>query len=183
VVDFSHPFIQSTVFDLLADSQDEIQIVQTAFEYVRDSIAHAFDINSTRVTCKASEVLSLKHGICYAKSNLLAAILRCKGIPAGFCYQLLTKGDTPDTGYCIHALNAVYLKTLQRWIRLDARGNKEGVDARFSIDKEYLAFPVRKQFNEMDYPIIYTRPNANTIDALRKSTDCQALMLNLPVQL
>lgn len=46
------------------------------------------------------------------------------GIPAGICYQRLTLGDTPESGYCIHALNAVYMKRLDRWIRLDARGNK-----------------------------------------------------------
>lgn len=183
VVDFSHPLIKSKVNDLYIESLNEIEIVQTAFEYVRDSISHSFDINSTHVTCKASEVLNYKDGICYAKSNLLAAILRSKGIPVGFCYQFLTKGDTPDTGYCIHALNAVYFKTLERWIRLDARGNKEGVATLFSIDKEYLAFPIRKQYCEKDYPIIYTKPNTNTIAALKQSTDCQMLMQNLPAQL
>jgi len=183
MVDFSHPLIKSKVNDLFIESLNEIEIVQTAFEYVRDSISHSFDINSTHVTCKASEVLNYKDGICYAKSNLLAAILRSKGIPVGFCYQFLTKGDTPDTGYCIHALNAVYFKTLERWIRMDARGNKEGVTSLFSIDKEYLAFPIRKQYREIDYPIIYTKPNANTIAALKQCMDCQMLMQNLPVQL
>lgn len=30
--------------------------------------------------------------------------------------------DIPETGFGIHALNAVYIKSLSRWIRLDARG-------------------------------------------------------------
>jgi transglutaminase-like putative cysteine protease len=114
---------------------------------------------------------------------LLAAILRSKGIPTGFCYQKLTKGDTPDTGYCIHALNAVYLKTLERWIRLDARGNKEGVNAQFSIDEEKLAFPIRKLYDEKDYTIIYTEPNTKTINALKHNLDCNILFQNLPTQL
>ena len=133
VVDYSHPLIRNKVNDLFTDSFSEIEIIKIAFEYVRDSIAHSFDIQSSYVTCKASEVLNFGEGICYAKSNLLAAILRSKGIPVGFCYQFLTKGDTPDTGYCIHALNAVYIKTIECWIRLDARGNKQGVNAQFSI--------------------------------------------------
>ena len=68
-------------------------------------------------------------GICWAKSNLFAALLRANNIPAGICYQRLTLGDTPDTGYCIHALNAVYIKSINKWIRLDARGNKNGINA------------------------------------------------------
>jgi transglutaminase-like putative cysteine protease len=183
VVDYSHPLIKEKVPELFSRSLNEIEIVKIAFDYIRDNIAHSNDIQSSRVTCKASEVFYFKEGICYSKSNLLAAILRSKGIPTGFCYQRLTKGDTPDTGYCIHALNAVYLKTLERWIRLDARGNKEGVNAQFSIDEEKLAFPIRKKYDEKDYPIIYTEPNANTITALKQNSDCQMLFHNLPTQL
>lgn len=125
-----------------------------------------------------------REGICYAKSNLLAALLRLQGIPAGFCYQKLTIGDTPDTGYCIHALNAVYLASENRWIRLDARGNKEGINSQFSIHAEQLAFPVRTQYNEVDYPTIYSKPNAKTMQALRTNTDCiEMYRYHLPVEL
>lgn len=182
-VDYSHPLIRKQIKNLFSDSHDEIDIVRIAFEYVRDNINHSLDIQSTRVTRKASEVLFYKEGICYSKSNLLAALLRSKGIATGFCYQRLTKGDTPDTGYCIHALNAVYLKSLERWIRLDARGNKEGVNAQFSIDEEKLAFPVRKEYDEQDYSMIYTEPNVNTITALKQHSDCQMLFDNLPEKL
>ena len=51
----------------------------------------------------------------------------------------------PETGFCIHALNAVYIKSLDSWIRLDARENKTGVEAQFNLEKERLAFPIRKQ--------------------------------------
>lgn len=183
VVDYSHPLIKEKVKELFSPSLNEIEIAKVAFKYVCNNIAHSFDIQSSRVTCKASEVLYFKEGICYAKSNLLAAILRSKGIPTGFCYQRLTKGDTPDTGYCIHALNAVYLKKLQRWIRLDARGNKKGVNSQFAIYEEKLAFPTRKEYDEKDYPIIYTEPNANTITALKQNSDCQILYHKLPKNL
>ncbi|MEN6348631.1 MAG: transglutaminase family protein [Syntrophomonas sp.] len=179
-VDYNHPLIVERVNELFSGPLNEIDTVKTAFEYVRDKIAHSFDIQSSRVTCRASEVLYFGHGICYAKSNLLAAILRSQGIPAGFCYQLLTLGDTPNTGYCIHALNAVYLQTLQRWIRLDARGNKDGINAQFSIYEEKLAFPIRKEYNEKDFPVIYIEPSARTITALKQSPDCAALYCNLP---
>jgi transglutaminase-like putative cysteine protease len=171
VVDFSHPFIQKKINELFHEGQSEIEKAKIAFEFVRDEIAHSWDIQSTRVTCKASEVLYYKEGICYAKANLLAALLRSQGIPTGFCYQRLMLFDTPDKGYSLHALNGVFLKSLNRWIRLDARGNKPGVQVEFSIDQEILAFPVQEEFDEKDFPIIYTKPNPKTISVLKEHTD------------
>jgi transglutaminase-like putative cysteine protease len=171
VVNFSHPLIQKKINELFHEGQSEIEKAKIAFEFVRDEISHSWDIQSTRVTCKASEVLKYKEGICYAKANLLAALLRSQGIPTGFCYQRLMIFDTPDKGYSLHALNGVFLSSLNRWIRLDARGNKPGVQAEFSIDKEILAFPIQEEFGEKDFPIIYTKPNPKTISVLEEHTD------------
>ncbi|OXM82855.1 transglutaminase-like domain-containing protein [Paenibacillus rigui] len=183
-VDFSHSSIKDKAAEISSVSASEEEFVQKAYEFVRDEISHSWDIQSTKITCKASEVLYFQEGICYAKSNLLCAILRSKGIPTGFCYQKLTIGDTPDTGYCIHALNAVFLKSQQKWIRLDARGNKNGVHAEFSLDEERLAFVVREEYNEVDYAIIYKNPNAKTINTLKQNTDCiHMYLLGLPAQL
>ncbi|MEF3301690.1 transglutaminase-like domain-containing protein [Paenibacillus sp. GYB003] len=183
-LDFGHPVIQRKAAELKAKSLPDIQLIKEAFEYVRDEISHSWDIQSKRITRKASEALIHKEGICYAKSNLLAALLRCLGIPTGFCYQRLTIGDHPDTGYCIHALNAVYVPSLARWIRLDARGNKAGVDAQFSVDEERLAFPVRDYYGEIDYPTVYSSPNPKTMRVLREHTDCLAMYRHgLPTEL
>ena len=46
----------------------------------------------------------------------------------------------------VDALNTVYIDSLQKWIRLDARGNKPGVNAKFSLAEEKLAFPARLEF-------------------------------------
>jgi transglutaminase-like putative cysteine protease len=171
VVNFSHPFIQKKINELFNENQSEIEKAKIAFEFVRDEIFHSWDIQSTRVTCRASEVLYYKEGICYAKANLLAALLRSQGIPTGFCYQRLMIFDTPDKGYSLHALNGVFLRSLNRWIRLDARGNKPGVQAEFSIEKEMLAFSIQEEFDEKDFPIIYTKPNRKTISVLEKHTN------------
>ncbi|MBO9596978.1 MAG: transglutaminase family protein [Cohnella sp.] len=178
-LDYSHPLIQELAAALYAAANaDELAFVKAAFEYVRDEVSHSWDIQASRVTCKASDVLQYRHGICYAKSNLLAAILRSQGVPAGFCYQRITLGDTPDTGYCIHALNAVYIGSQDKWIRLDARGNKNGVDAGFSLEEEKLAFPIRGYYDEIDYPGVYANPNPKTIDALKGSTDVLEMYRN-----
>ncbi|PAE06433.1 transglutaminase [Terribacillus saccharophilus] len=169
VIDFSHPLIRDKISELISSRMSEIDKVRVVFHYVRDSIGHSWDIQSKRVTCRASEVLTYKEGICYAKSNLLAAMLRSLNIPTGFCYQRLTLFDTPDKGYCIHALNGVYIKSLNKWIRLDARGNKPGIQSEFSLHDEQLAFRMNEQFDEIDYPIIYTKPNVKTIRVLESS--------------
>lgn len=170
-VNYSNPIIKAKVEELFNPCQTEIEKAMVAFEFVRDEISHSWDFQRKRVTCKASEALAYKEGICYAKSHLFASLLRSQGIPTGFCYQRLMLFDTPEKGYCIHALNAVYFKSLNKWVRLDARGNKEGIDAQFSIDKEILAFPINEEFDEKDYPVIYVNPHPKTIAVLEEHTD------------
>lgn len=132
-VDYSNPIIKRKTDELFNPNQTEIEKAKIAFKFVRDEVSHSLDIQSKRVTCSASEVLNFKEGICYAKSHLLASLLRSQGISTGFCYQRLILFDTPKKRYCIHALNAIFFKSLNKWIRVDARGNKKGIDAQFSF--------------------------------------------------
>ncbi|MBR6384029.1 MAG: transglutaminase family protein [Lachnospiraceae bacterium] len=151
-INYGDPVIQEKVSELKADTVTAIDYIVKAYEFVRDEIPHSWDIRSTVVSRKASDVLENRTGICWTKSCLLAALLRANGIPSGISYQLLTRADEDDSeGYIIHALNTVYLEEQKKWIRLDARGNKENVHAEFSIEEEHLAFPVRAQLGEVDY--------------------------------
>lgn len=170
-VNFSHPLIKEKAQKLFCGPQTEIEKIDNAFRFVRDEVLHSWDIQSKRVTCDASDVLAAKEGICYAKSHLLAALLRPQGIPAGFCYQRLMLFDTPEKGYCIHALNAVFVRSINKWIRLDARGNKIGIDAQFSLQEEKIAFTVDERQDETDYPLIYTKPHPATVAVLREHND------------
>jgi len=68
------------------------------------------NINEDIITCAASEVLKAGHGICFAKSHLLAALLRCKSIPTGFCYQKLILDDEVAPVLVYHGLNGVYME-------------------------------------------------------------------------
>lgn len=52
----------------------------------------------------------------------------------------------------------VPLAWADRWIRLDARGNKEGVDAHFSLNGEHLAWPMDPSQGEIDYPVVDASP-------------------------
>ena len=119
-VDYDDPAVKSLAKKLKVESQDELSLIRNTYYYVRDEIKHSWDAQDRRVTVSASDTLKEGVGICWAKANLLAALLRANGILAGFSYQRLTLGDTPDTGYCIHAMNTVYVSSLGKWIRLDA---------------------------------------------------------------
>lgn len=152
------------------EEKNEIILIRRIYEFVRDDIDHSGDIDAQEVTCKASEVLELGHGICCAKSHLLAAMLRYFGIPAGFCYQKLCSGQEGINRKVLHGLNAVYLKDLDRWVRLDARGNKSGVDAQFSVCEEKIAWPVNKERGEEDHPVIFKEPNPIVVEILKKSS-------------
>jgi transglutaminase-like putative cysteine protease len=174
VVDFSHPLIQEMA-QHVSEPADVLGSIRKTYEFVRDEVRHSLDIHSARVTCAASEVMRYREGICYAKSHLLAALLRAQRIPAGFCYQRLLLGSSPAAGYCIHALNAVFVTTVQRWVRLDARGNKPGISATFSLENERLAFHVQPELGENDYPTIYARPHPKTIAALKTHADAIAM--------
>jgi transglutaminase-like putative cysteine protease len=180
VIDYTHESIENIGESLSIGVRDEIELVKKVYEYVRDNIAHSFDINGDIVTCNASDVLEHKHGICYAKSHLLCAILRFLGIPTGFCYQKLILDTEKRPWLVLHGLNAVYLKGIDKWVRIDARGNKEGVNAQFSYMEECLAFNVNADLGEVDLPVIYANPSKKVIKALQESRTVNNLINHLP---
>ena len=183
VIDFDNKEIIALVDMLFNKSCNELDFIKRAYEFVRDNISHSADINEDVITCSASEVLREGHGICFAKSHLLAALLRCKSVPTGFCYQKLIVDDEKIPVLAYHGLNGIYLKDYQKWIRLDARGNRSDVNAQFSIEKEQLAFSVRSQMGEEDNFIIYPDPDTNILKNLRKNKTRTVLWNNLPNKL
>ena len=177
-IDGDEASVQKKAKELKKTAGCEIELAKAAYYFVRDEIKHSWDAQDKRVTITASDVLREGVGICWAKANLLAALLRANGIPTGICYQRLTLGDTPESGYCIHALNAIYLKSIEKWIRVDARGNKDGIQADFSIENECLAFPIRKEYDEIDYKVVYAEPISKTMRILENSTDALYMYLH-----
>ena len=171
-IDYNDPIIQEKVNELKQKSQTQSTYIENAYRFVRDIIPHSWDIKSELVSRRASEVLKNRTGICWTKSCLLAALLRANGIPAGISYQLLTRADEDESeGYIIHALNTVFISELNKWIRLDARGNKENVHAEFSLEEERLAFPIRSQLGEIDYRDNNVDLDERLIHILHESTN------------
>ncbi|MGF1536669.1 MAG: transglutaminase family protein, partial [Elainellaceae cyanobacterium] len=154
VIDWRHPAILAQARELAASGTTTEAIAKACFEWVRDEIHHSVDYQQNPVTCRASDVLAHGTGYCYAKSHLLAALLRANGIPAGLCYQRLSVNDQ-GAPYCLHGLNAVQIPG--GWYRIDARGNRPEINAQFDPPHERLAFQL--QFpEEADFPAILPEP-------------------------
>ena len=179
IIDYDAENIKKLAEEIKYKSENKTHYAKRCFEYVRDEIAHSGDINGKTVTCKASEVLKFGEGICLAKSHLLCALLRYNGIPAGMCYQHLMF-DHKHTPYLIlHGLNGVYIEEIGKWIRLDSRGNKKGVNAQFSLDEDKIAFKTEED-GEYDDPTVYAKPKENVIEILAKYKTVEELWANLP---
>ncbi|MCB5909173.1 transglutaminase-like domain-containing protein [Streptomyces pinistramenti] len=173
-IDHGHPRVRATAAALRAHAADAYTYAKAAFEFVRDTVPHSQDAGDPRVTWRASDVLALRTGICFAKSHALAALLRAEGIPAALCYQKL------DT---LHGLIALKLPGARTWARQDPRGNRPGVDARFRLDREQLAWPVRPECNEMDSPVLFAEPHPAVLQCLRQAVDRPHLWQTLPTEL
>ena len=175
VIDFRcDPII--TLAESLADD-DPVVTAERCFHFVRDQIRHSGDHQLNPVTCRASDVLAHRTGYCYAKSHLLAALLRACRIPAGLCYQRLSiDGSGPP--FCLHGLNAVCLPDVG-WYRVDPRGNRDGIDAEFTPPTERLAFTPEVS-GEEDLPEIHPAPLPQVTAALRGHATWNSLNENLP---
>ncbi|MFF1701048.1 transglutaminase domain-containing protein [Streptomyces sp. NPDC058252] len=179
VIDHEHPVVREAAAHLAKGAADSYAYAQAAYEFVRDTIPHSQDAGDLRVTWRASDVLERRTGICHAKAHALAALLRAEDIPTALCYQSLLHDD--GSGRAVHGLVAVRFNGA--WHRQDCRGNKPGVDARFSLDGERLAWIPDPESSEMDYPVLYAEPHPAVLRALQEAPDRPSLWTTLPTAL
>ena len=177
IIDWQNPEILELANQLAATAQTTEEIAKACFEWVRDEIQHSYDYQLNPVTCKASDVLKYQTGYCFAKSHLLAALLRANQIPAGLCYQRLSLDDR-GAPYTLHGLNAIFLPEIG-WYRVDPRGNRVGVNAQFTPPQEQLAFEIRSS-QESNFSNIFAEPLPIVLDVLQTSSTWQDVLTNLP---
>ena len=176
IIDWQTAAVLDQANELGKDVTGPIEIARACFEWVRDGIHHSGDYEATVTTCRASEVLAEGTGWCFAKSHLLAALLRANDIPTGLCYQRLCRDD--GKGFTLHGLNAVHLPEIG-WYRIDSRGNKPGVDAQFCPPEERLAYPA-KEDGEFDFPEIWPDPAQVVVECLLRFEGWLQVSASLP---
>jgi transglutaminase-like putative cysteine protease len=118
-----HPEIQAVAAGLKSGESDPAAIAKRTFYFVRDRFPFGFDLYQR----KASEILKNGYGVCWNKSLLLTALLRCNGIPAQFGSIPLKRSFVrPAVGAWHRLANHPYHHCLvhawlnDRWTILDA---------------------------------------------------------------
>lgn len=177
VIQFHTPLIQKEIKAITSQTDSKREQAKLAFEFARDEIQHSFDSEACKlVTINAEEAIEKKQGICFAKSHVLASLLRGMDIPTGFCYQRIYN---PKSGFAMHGLNAIYLEDTG-WFRVDPRGNKPGIDSQFTTDVEQLAYPIDTAKGDVDYPNVFPEPLSEVITAMQGSKNVQELFYKRP---
>ena len=178
ILNWTHPDVLQLARQLAGGERDIPTVARRCFEWVRDEIKHSYDYQMNPLTCAASDVLQYGTGYCYAKSHLLAALLRANGIPAGLCYQRLSRSGN-GAPFVLHGLVAVRLPEIG-WYRVDPRGNnKPGVNAQFTPPREQLAFSVNGD-GEALLPEIWPEPLPMVVRALRQNMSIEEAWWHLP---
>ena len=177
IIDSTHPTIVAAAADIGGDDEDDESVARRCFIWVRDVVQHSSDAQLPVVTCMASDVLRHRVGFCYAKSHLLAALLRARGIPAALCYQRLAFDDSA-TSFFLHGLVSVYLPR-HGWYRVDPRGNKPGVFSDFTPPIERLPYtPTRS--GEADVPGRFPDAMSCVVTTLRQWPTAAEVRAHLP---
>jgi transglutaminase-like putative cysteine protease len=177
VVDSDSAAIVAAAAAIAGDASDEEEVSRRLFLWVRDEVRHSSDHQLPVVTCVASDVLRERAGFCYAKSHLLAALLRARGIPAALCYQRLALDGQPGA-FCLHGLVSVYLRR-HGWYRVDPRGERPGIATSFSPPIERLAFtPALPGERDVDGRFADALPSVTAV--LRKWPTAAQVAANLP---
>lgn len=175
-VNYDHPAVAAKAKELAAKCSSSDQLIQACYYFVRDDIAHTYDNNFSIITISASDVLEASTGISYSKANLLAALLRANNIYTGFCYtRLKHKGGK----FAMHALNAVFHPDLNKWIRLDARGNKYGhFKGDYTLDESQLGYHIDAEAGEYEFDDLLAVPLPSTMRVLEQGTNFFKMYFN-----
>lgn len=207
IVDWQTPSVADCARRLLAEADALAgRQVERLFRFVRDEIAHSFDLSEDDharlaertiegqtsafvrrgVAARASEVLALGHGPCFAKSHLLAALLRFAGHPTGFAHVRLVDDERPGR-FVLHGFVACYWAPTRSWLLLDPRGNRgrEGEPGSITtvcrFEPPYsLAFVPDAARGEVLLPFIAKRPGRRIVELLERVPDRAALARSLP---
>lgn len=173
IVNWDHPEVLALASYLAKQSDEPLALIVRTFNWVRDQIEHSWEYQKEAVHLKASDVLINKHGCCFAKSHLLAALLRANGISTGFAYQKVNS-DWGESQHRLYGFNSVYLPHAG-WCDLDAGGTRQGVKTSFFPPETSLTYPDAERIKG-----IWPNPLNCVVDAMINARHVRELYLTLP---
>ena len=179
VIDWQTPVVFEKAKELTRDCETVEARLEALFTFVRDEIAHSFDIETDELTCNASQVLRKGHGLCYAKSHLLVAMIRFCGIPAGFGFQRL-RSEGEGSRFVLHGFVGVKLPDDGRWVALDPRGDNDAIQTRFDLETPSLAYDPDPALGEETLPEVHSKPVKHIVQLLEKAGSLDRARRTLP---
>ena len=159
--------------ELKVENQSKEEYAKLAFEFVRDEIKHSADHSIEEITIKASDVLEKKTGLCFAKTHLLAALLRANNVPCGICYQRL-QSATDTEKFHLHGFNAIYLKK-HGWFKIDPKGEK----VEFNPPADTLIYDASSEGEYTD-EYVYDKPHDYVTEVMLNSKTVAEFLENIP---
>jgi len=183
VVDWQTPSVLECAREFGRGAEQEPKRVEAAFLFVRDEIRQSLDGETDELPCSASQVLKAREGLSYAKSHLLAALLRAGGVPSGFGYQRIVDLET-SAGYALHGFVVCWLSSLERWVALDPRGNTATVHTEFRVEgPPSLAYEPDPQSGEAVSWVFFARPLKGVVDLLDRGEGLGRVRRHLPANI
>lgn len=179
-IDWQTPIVSERATALLAGCDTPEARVEALFRFVRDEIADAVETPDAPLACSASQVLHAGAGLDYAKSHLLAALLRFAGVPTGFCYARLVDPEHPGR-FVLRGSNAIWWAPGACWVPLDASDGRgaAAVSVRFAPPWQLPTLPDPGR-GEGFLPAILRRPPRRIIDLLERAPDLAAALRGRP---
>lgn len=181
VVDWMTPPVEEKARMLTESCGNDRERVERLFAFVRDEIGRSEHGTTVVLTCRASEVLREGEGLCHARCHLLVALLRARGIPAGFGYQRLRRRP-PEAGFVLHGFVGVHLGEAGsgRWIALDPHGDRALTPPRLDLEAPRFATAPDPEAGEAIREVIRPRPHETVVDVLSRAESLEQARRALP---
>lgn len=131
LLDCNHPVIQKTINQVTAGCQDEIEVMQKLFLFVRDQIPYnMYAVSGNPLYYRSSKVLEMGTGYCMQKAILFTSLGRAAGVPSRLVLAAIRNHLTPPEVVEIlggniffpHAYSQFFLAG--RWINIAATYDK-----------------------------------------------------------
>lgn len=169
VVDWQSPAVLEKARTLTEGQDAEAERVRALHAFVRDEISDSLAIETEALPCSASAVLRAGTGLSYARSHLLVALLRSRGTPAGFAYQLLCLPPLEGRPRLVGSA-AAWVAARDRFVVVDPAAGMPG---------EFGRVP-DPDLGEQTYPMVFARPLKTVVDLIDYADNLGQVRNHLP---
>lgn len=175
-VDWQTPAVLEKARELCFDVADPGDTIRVLWRFARQDVPEPAGGEDDKVACSASQVLREGSGVEHARANLLVALLRSRGIPAGFAYQKLRRGGKGPL-FVLAGFACVYLHAEERWAPLDLRPADGPLP---ELEEASLTLEADPDLEEVTFDLVFARPHRAVTDVLSRAPNLDHVRRFLP---